>query len=922
MKKLKFILLALTLFFVSSVNAQKIPFQGKLLEDGIPFTGSKDFTFSIDVNGVIWTEDHLGVPVSDGLYAVTLGSITPLPHNLFGGVDSHSLNISISGTAISPIELFAPVVKRDIIKDITGLPDAVGSSFELSGVKDASNTSFYQVALSGKGSTSDGHNVGVYGISEESSDKWQIGVHGVSGGDGTGFRYAIRGEVFGTNSLRSNAVIGYNQIVPPDNAMVVGVYGRTFKGAPGSLNYGVRAWAHGTAGRNVGIFAEAQNSVDENWAGWFEGDVLINGNLTTVNSPGSGGMILGDKFDNGITINDGAPKISMYTGGSGADDGNLTIELNADDGSAFFDGDVTINGTLNYPGGLGSFNNIVLEDVVDGSQQFGSLVLLGNGGDQNIYMGAKSFEDPIVGAQRPYMSMQGSINDENLVWMEVYQRAVGIEAGALNFRSTDGNEFGIDAYGFTGELNNLGVNNSVNVKLNGQDRASLISNWGTFGQGAMILKDADGNDRGYFTVNDYEDNGTVYHGYIELSNNRNSAGARIDGNGIISVRQGSNLSNTAVEMFESGDAGYMNVNNSANENSIALDGESGNIRASSITLDDGNGNSIDIDATGISGQMDVLSLKRATLQSNWGGDGQGALELRDATDITRATYSVDDDGAGTYWGNIRLSSSDGSEFGINAYGFTHDISDFRAKNIIAVSETTNQANNVIEMFESGDVGYMNINDASNQNVISLIGDDGSGYFAGEVVASRFNARGSDGMDRVQIFDDGSGNISLRSNANVLNISLDGGNGNITAISVTETSDRRLKKNIQPLKNTLKNVIKMNGVFYQWKDEVRGKEKQIGLIAQEVEVVYPEFVHTDLGGMKSVNYSKMVTVLIEAIKELNNKIENLEIKNTELKAQVFTYADLQNQVDQLQTMVQGLIQQDEISNEFQVTGQDK
>ena len=593
------------------------------------------------------------------------------------------------------------------------------------------------------------------------------------------------------------------------------------------------------------------------------------------------------------------------------------------------------------------------------------------------------------------------------------------------------------------------MNNSVNVKLNGQDRASLISNWGTFGQGAMILKDADGNDRGYFTVNDYEDNGTVYHGYIELSNNRNSAGARIDGNGIISVRQGSNLSNTAVEMFESGDAGYMNVNNSANENSIALDGESGNIRASSITLDDGNGNSIDIDATGISGQMDVLSLKRATLQSNWGGDGQGALELRDATDITRATYSVDDDGAGTYWGNIRLSSSDGSEFGINAYGFTHDISDFRAKNIIAVSETTNQANNVIEMFESGDagymnvnnsanensialdgesgnirassitlddgngnsinidaqrpylsmqgsindenlvwlevyeravgieagainfrstdgtaefgfdaygflglpgefrsksiiavtqstdtglnaiemfesgdVGYMNINDASNQNVISLIGDDGSGYFAGEVVASRFNARGSDGMDRVQIFDDGSGNISLRSNANVLNISLDGGNGNITAISVTETSDRRLKKNIQPLKNTLKNVIKMNGVFYQWKDEVRGKEKQIGLIAQEVEVVYPEFVHTDLGGMKSVNYSKMVTVLIEAIKELNNKIENLEIKNTELKAQVFTYADLQNQVDQLQTMVQGLIQQDEISNEFQVTGQDK
>ena len=60
-------------------------------------------------------------------------------------------------------------------------------------------------------------------------------------------------------------------------------------------------------------------------------------------------------------------------------------------------------------------------------------------------------------------------------------------------------------------------------------------------------------------------------------------------------------------------------------------------------------------------------------------------------------------------------------------------------------------------------------------------------------------------------------------------------------------------------------------------EVRWAQKgrKVGVIAQEVEKVLPEVVNTDGDGMKSVDYGKMVGVLIEAIKELKQEIEELK-----------------------------------------------
>jgi uncharacterized coiled-coil protein SlyX len=87
------------------------------------------------------------------------------------------------------------------------------------------------------------------------------------------------------------------------------------------------------------------------------------------------------------------------------------------------------------------------------------------------------------------------------------------------------------------------------------------------------------------------------------------------------------------------------------------------------------------------------------------------------------------------------------------------------------------------------------------------------------------------------------------------------------------SDERLKKNIEPLKSSLDKVAALNGVSYEWKAEnTSGRDRQIGLIAQEVEAFIPEVVYTDNKGYKSLAYDRLVPVLVEAVKEQQKAID--------------------------------------------------
>lgn len=90
--------------------------------------------------------------------------------------------------------------------------------------------------------------------------------------------------------------------------------------------------------------------------------------------------------------------------------------------------------------------------------------------------------------------------------------------------------------------------------------------------------------------------------------------------------------------------------------------------------------------------------------------------------------------------------------------------------------------------------------------------------------------------------------------------------------ITSISDIRTKENIETIENSLELVESLRGVYY---NKIGEEDRKVGVIAQETEEVLPEVVMTDQEGMKSVDYGKMVGVLIEAIKDLKAEVEELK-----------------------------------------------
>lgn len=118
-----------------------------------------------------------------------------------------------------------------------------------------------------------------------------------------------------------------------------------------------------------------------------------------------------------------------------------------------------------------------------------------------------------------------------------------------------------------------------------------------------------------------------------------------------------------------------------------------------------------------------------------------------------------------------------------------------------------------------------------------------------------------------------------------NLFLDGdivATGNITAFAGSP-SDARLKENISTITNALSMVETMRGVRYEWTDAYLENinfspfltKQDTGVIAQEMQEVFPEIVFMKPNGDLSVKYEKLAGVFIEAIKELSNKVTSLE-----------------------------------------------
>ncbi|MDG3581767.1 tail fiber domain-containing protein [Galbibacter pacificus] len=137
------------------------------------------------------------------------------------------------------------------------------------------------------------------------------------------------------------------------------------------------------------------------------------------------------------------------------------------------------------------------------------------------------------------------------------------------------------------------------------------------------------------------------------------------------------------------------------------------------------------------------------------------------------------------------------------------------------------------------------------------------------------------------FDMYAGNLYFRQNSTT-RITFERSNGNITttgtmyATNFFETSDERFKTNIQPLSKGLKSILNVDTYTYNWKHNDNG---DIGVIAQEIEKEIPEIVNTNEEGFKSVSYTKLTPILINAIKDLNKIVDEQNEKIKDLTERI-------------------------------------
>jgi len=94
-----------------------------------------------------------------------------------------------------------------------------------------------------------------------------------------------------------------------------------------------------------------------------------------------------------------------------------------------------------------------------------------------------------------------------------------------------------------------------------------------------------------------------------------------------------------------------------------------------------------------------------------------------------------------------------------------------------------------------------------------------------------------------------------------------------------SSDRRLKDNITPISSPLEKINKLSGNSFEWNEEKQHiyKGKDYGVVAQEVQEIFPELVQERETGYLAVKYEKLVAVLIEGIKELDKEVKELKSK---------------------------------------------
>jgi len=251
-------------------------------------------------------------------------------------------------------------------------------------------------------------------------------------------------------------------------------------------------------------------------------------------------------------------------------------------------------------------------------------------------------------------------------------------------------------------------------------------------------------------------------------------------------------------------------------------------------------------------EIELVSNK-LTSKSTTGGDQLRMigpqLTIGDETKSTTASLTVRDKKGRTYIRSEYISTP-------KIFGDSINVSDISLGKVI--SESSGQTK----------PGVLHVKDEQGQPSISLEGAKGEVRMTGNLHANVLNT--DNRQNRV--------GIATSRPSHTLHV-----NGEVAGRgSFLSLSDVRCKENINPITNSLPTLMKLQGVRFNWNNsELTGenppKEPQIGFVAQEVDRILPEIVTKDDQGRHSVAYASLIPMLVEGIKEQENKIEALEIR---------------------------------------------
>jgi len=235
-------------------------------------------------------------------------------------------------------------------------------------------------------------------------------------------------------------------------------------------------------------------------------------------------------------------------------------------------------------------------------------------------------------------------------------------------------------------------------------------------------------------------------------------------------------------------------------------------------------------------------------------DNTNYIALKSPATVTgNVTYTLPEDGTGGYV--LTTNGSGTLSWSQKAIGLAGDT----ASGNINVVLTSESGSTLSAAKYSSRIQF-----APNSGNLTITGQLGAatGNFSGDVTAGSFTTTGG---------------ASFGTNLTITGTMTAGtvvSNGDITAAGdIISNSDVRLKSNIVGIKDALSKVLKLQGKQYT----MNGRDNQIGLIAQDVEEVLPQMVHTakDEMGTKAINYQNMVALLVEAIKDLQAEVKELK-----------------------------------------------